>query len=416
MSPFFTRDRFGHPQFIAGLLLLALLAQGVWLLAHTHLRSEFTISDLTRIEAGLTLWSKGTSLFGVSTAGPAAPDPAAPLDYEPELMPNPNHSPLWYLIAAGPLYALTSVLPADSQLDAFSYAGWFTRAPYLLFGVLLGASLWYVARRLYGNAGGYIALVLFCFSPGIVRSTAVWYAQPEIGAAWGAFGAVFTAIAVSHTLYAPREVILWNWRRILLLALSIALAIGSQFSLLITLPLALAFMLYLAPTRRGAAVVIWLAASMIGFALIFAAYGFRPGAFWDGMRHAHFLGARWDAFARLGAYQQVAGSLGQISPALALAIPAALVVFIAWPRTRYFGNAAPLIVAAVFLIMAVGSPHYPGLGFTLMAVPFLFVFVAGIFADLLETPQRMLVSACVWALLAANALWSLLELARVPHA
>jgi hypothetical protein len=41
------------------------------------------------------------------------------------------------------------------------------------------------------------------------------------------------------------------------------------------------------------------------------------------------------------------------------------------------------------------------------------VFVAAIAADLLETPKRDLVLACVWGLLLANALWNLAELARV---
>ena len=117
--------------------------------------------------------------------------------------------------------------------------------------MLLGSSLWYVARRLYGNAGGYIALSLYAFSPPVIlRASTI---QPATVAAWGAFGAVFTAIAVAHTLYAPREVVLWNWRRILLLGLALAFAIGAQFSLVIIIPLALAFMFYLVPERRGAA-------------------------------------------------------------------------------------------------------------------------------------------------------------------
>ena len=48
-----------------------------------------------------------------------------------------------------------------------------------------------------------------------------------------------------------------------------------------------------------------------------------------------------------------------------------------------------------------------------MATLFLFVFVAGIAADLLETRRRDLVMACVWGLLVANALWNLAQLARV---
>jgi hypothetical protein len=46
-------------------------------------------------------------------------------------------------------------------------------------------------------------------------------------------------------------------------------------------------------------------------------------------------------------------------------------------------------------------------------LPFLFVFVSGIFADLLETKQRTLVLASISGLLLAYSFWSLSELARV---
>src|SRR5262249_56378113 len=142
--------------------------------------------------------------------------------------------------------------------------------------------VWYVARRLYGNEGGLIALILYCFAAGMLRAASLWYAEPEMGAAWGAFGSIFTGIAVAHTLYAPREVVLWNWRRMLLLGLSLALAVGSQFSLVVMAPLALAFMIYLAPTRRAAAAIIWTTACLIALTLLFAAYFFHPAALWDG--------------------------------------------------------------------------------------------------------------------------------------
>jgi len=58
-------------------------------------------------------------------------------------------------------------------------------------------------------------------------------------------------------------------------------------------------------------------------------------------------------------------------------------------------------------------PHYPGLGFQFMAVPFLFVFVAGVVADLLETRYREIALASSLGLLVANAAWNLWELARV---
>jgi hypothetical protein len=270
-----------------------------------------------------------------------------------------------------------------------------------------------VARRLYGNAGGYIALALYCFSPVILRSSTLYSAPPELGAAWGAFGAIFTAIAVAHTLYAPREVVVWNWRRILLLGLSLALAIGSQFSLVILIPIALGFMLYLAPTRRRAAVAIWAAACGVAFLLLLASYLLRPGVFWQGIRHASFFGITWQAFLMPGTYLRIPRQIGQSGPALLLAIPATLIAYFVWRRPRYFGNTAPLMIAALFLLFGLGTPHYPGFGFQLMAVPFLFVFVAGITADLLETRHRELVKACVWGLLLANAFWNLAELARV---
>jgi len=297
--------------------------------------------------------------------------------------------------------------------DSFSYWGWLTRLPFLACGVLLGASLWYVARRLCGNHGGFVALALYCFSPAMIQASAVWHTEPEIVAAWGAFGAIFTAIAVAHTLYAPREVVLWNWRRIVLLGVSLAIATGSQFSMIVVVPVALAFLLYVAPVRRQAGVVIWLAACAVGFVLLFAAYFFHPHAFAESMRHAVFWGATWRAFAIPGVYRQVAAQLGRACPAFVLAVPAALVTYAAWPRTRYFGNTAPLSVTLLFLVLGMSHPHLGGAGFLLAAVPFLFLFVAGVLADLMETRYRSLVTAAVIGLLAANTVWSLIALARV---
>jgi len=143
-----------------------------------------------------------------------------------------------------------------------------------------------------------------------------------------------------------------------------------------------------------------------------ASYFFHVGVFWQGMRHASFFGGTWRAFLMPGAYGQVISQLGQSSPALVAAVPAAIVTYLAWPRARYFGNTAPLLVAVIFLVLAIATPHYPGLGFNLMAVPFLFVFVAGVAADLLETRQRGLVLSCILGLLVANGVWNVWELAR----
>jgi hypothetical protein len=389
-------------------LLLVFLAQCVWLVSHSLRVGEMDLREWYRIDAGLRRWQATPNTSELPDPHSAfAPGPP------PRIRDNdgfdPDHSALWYLISSAPLL----VWPGKFHSESLWYWGWLARAPFLLFGVMLGASVWYVARRLYGNEGGYIALTLYCFAPGIIRASSVWFAEPETGAAWGAFGAIFTSIAVAHTLYAPREVVLWNWRRITLLAVSLALAVGSQFSLVVVVPLGLAFMLYLAPTRRGAAIVIWAAAGAIALVILLAAYFFQLAAFWRGMTHATWLGITWQAFSMPGAYREILVQMGQASPALVPALPVALIVYAVWPRARYFGNTAPLLVSAIFLILGLATPHYQGLGFQLVALPFLFVFVAGICSDMLESKNRALVVASVFGLLVAYGLWSLTELLRV---
>jgi len=60
-------------------------------------------------------------------------------------------------------------------------------------------------------------------------------------------------------------------------------------------------------------------------------------------------------------------------------------------------------------------PHVDGAGFLLAAVPFFFIFVSGVLADLLETSNRQLVMACVVGMLAAYVIWSVANLVRVPQ-
>src|SRR6201987_5453787 len=324
------REPVGKPQYIAGALLLVFLFQCSWLITRNFRGGEMDLREWYRIDAGLRRWHAAPQAIASadphSMLGPGPP---------PRIRDNdgfdPDHSALWYLISSAPLL----VWPGQFQSESLLYWGWMARAPFLMFGVLLGASLWYVARRLYGNNGGYIALTLYCFAPGMIRAASVWFAEPETGAAWGALGAIFTSIAVAHTLYAPREVVLWNRRRIALLAGSLALAIGSQFSLIVVVPLGLAFMLYLAPTRRGAAIAIWAASSVLALLILFAAYFFHPADFWRAMTHASWLGITWQAFSMPFAYRELLVQLGQGSPALALALPVAVIVYAAWRRTRY---------------------------------------------------------------------------------
>ncbi|MFZ0774411.1 MAG: hypothetical protein WCA49_21770 [Candidatus Sulfotelmatobacter sp.] len=416
MTEFFTRQRFGRPQFLAGALLLAFLAQAVWLV-HCELdepespgANALGASELVRIAAG---WRQ---IHGGGIAGAPFPDSPGSLPLEisrDQAGFDTEHSPLLSLVTAAPLLAWPQPLLGSASSPQWR---WLPRIPFLAFGVFLGASLWYVARRLCGNSGGFLALTLYCFSPSMLQASAVWHTEPEILAAWGSFGAIFTAIAVAHTLYAPREVVLWNWRRIVLLGISLAIAVGSQFSMIVVVPIALAFLLYLAPIRRGAAFTIWAVACLVALIVIFAIYFFHPRIFLESMRHASFWGATWRSFTVLAVYRQVASSLILRSgPAFALLLPASIATYLAWPRTRYFGNTAPLLIALLFIALGIAHPRVAGAGFLLASVPFLFIFVSGVLADLMETPFRALVTACVWGLIGAYILWSLLALAHIPR-
>jgi hypothetical protein len=412
MARFFSRERFGRPQFLAGALLLMFLAQAVWLVRselHSRFPGSSSASEDARIAAG---WRQ---LHGDGIAGAPYPDLAGTLPIEISQDSagfDSEHSPLLALVTAAPLLAWPQRLLGP---DSAPYWRWLPRIPFLACGVFLGASLWYVARRLCGNTGGFVALTLYCFSPSILQASAVWHTEPEILAAWGSFGAIFTAVAVSHTLYAPREVVLWNWRRILLLGISLAIAVASQFSMIIVVPLALAFMLYLAPIRRGAAFTIWISSSLIALALVFATYSFDTRPFFQSIRHASFWGATWRSFTVPGVYRQIALEVLRACPALVLLLPIAVATYLLWPRTRYFGNTAPGLLAVLFLALAMAHPHVAGAGFLLASIPFLLIFVSGILADLMETPYRLLVTSCCWGLIAAYILWSLFNLAQVPR-
>jgi len=398
----------------AGTLLLIFLAQCVWLI-HAELRSDFgcypagTMERQARVMEGLRQWrgrgiagTPGDIPLGLAVLGDN-PTAGASRGYDP------CRSPVWYLVAAAPVVLGPSPgTPARQKLWL-----WLTRVPYLIFGVLLGASLWYVTRRLYGNPGGVIALVLYCFSPGIIQSSSEVCRDSEIGAAWGAFGAVFTAIALAHTLYAPREVVLWNRRRITLLSISLALAIGSQFSLIILVPVTLGFLLYLAPQRRQAAVVIWAAACAGAGILLAAGYFFHFQILWQSLRAAKLLDVTSSALIMSESYRWAASHIVQSSPLLIVLLPVAFLGYAVWRRARYFGNAAPLLVAALCLALALAAPTFPGQGFFLVAMPFLFASVAGVFADLLETRFGPWLRILLTASLTGYAFWSLVALAQV---
>jgi hypothetical protein len=405
----------GKPQFIAAALLLVYLLQCAWLIHVQTAHHLLPNSDhALRVYQGLKQWQSG-AIAGTpkslrAEAATGLPSAARAGHIRASDGYDQDRSPLYCLIAAAPLLLMPSALAPDSTLGQL-----WTAAPYLFFGVMLGGSLWYVTRRLYGNAGGYIALGLYCFSPATIVNVAGAQSLGEMGAVWGAFGTVFTAIAVAHTLYAPREVVLWNWRRILLLGLSLTLAAGNQFSLATLALVAMPLMLWVAPIRKIAVLVIWATACGFAAVLLFAAYFAELPLFLQGLKHARWLDFQPRAFLAAISYVHIFGELFRGTPPMTIALPVALLTYVAWKRARYFGNTAPLLIATLLLGLAVAAPAFPGQGFHLAALVLLFVFVAGVFADLIESRHGVIVTAALGGLLSAAAFWNLLQLARLAR-
>ncbi|HUS20242.1 MAG TPA: glycosyltransferase family 39 protein [Terriglobales bacterium] len=371
----------GRHQIMALLLLAAFAAQCGWLIK----RRAFTLGEQDHI------WS-GRQQLEYN---------AAPRKFQ--------HTPLINIASAAPLKINIgrqrgdAVSPESVQREV-RRLHILTRLPFVLAGILLGVSVWYVARRLYGNPGGYIALILYCFSPAIIlRASTIDEVVPS---AWGVFGIIFGAIAISHNLYAP-----WRkWRyRTMLLSVAMALAVASHPAAMLLVPVGLGFILYLAPGRRVAGAFLTFAACAIAFVLVLSTYNAAPRAMMNGIDLRQWL-VYQPAVARQEFFPpDFLFSL--LNPAVLVMAVVALITYMIWKRSRYFGNTSPLIVALGLLYLALITPM-TGIS-AIWALPFVFVFIGGIWADLLETRRKWVAAAAVMILLGENAwyCWKLLQAA-----
>ena len=295
-----------------------------------------------------------------------------------------KHTPLPNVLAAAALKVDVQrntnarVIPsADSVMQQVRRMRLFARIPFVLIGIMFAVSIWYVSRRLFGNAGGYITLALFCFSPMMVLNAAT---VNEVGpSAWGIFGVIFTAIAISHNLYAPWK----KWRyRTVLLSLAAAIAITSHPAAMLLIPVALLFMLYLAPGRRLPAIAIIVIVILFAAVAVHFAYGFNIRGMQNGIDMRDWV-KYTPAESRAAVLGEGSVFLSRLNPANALMIVVSFVAFLVWGRTRYFGNAAPLMVGGGLLYLALVTPMTTTAA--IWAMPFLFVFIGGIWADLIES-------------------------------
>src|SRR5207302_1058172 len=120
-------------------------------------------------------------------------------------------------------------------------------------------------------------------------------------------------------------------------------------------------MLYLAPRRRKASLAILATASVVALLWLFAFYGFDLRALIQalGTREAWAIGLRHTGAVVPGIQWRL----------MQLLFVIALITYIAWKRTRYFGNTAPLI--ALFVLHLIG---HEGAQVAIWALPFVFTF------------------------------------------
>jgi hypothetical protein len=365
----------GRAQRAAAVLLLVLLAECLWTIA----RQPLDANDYRYARCGREMWERPSVLQGYFTScgnlngdGTFAYRLAGfPLTAQRLVMLGVDHfrAPENRLYANGSLNGTT--WEARHELAWVKYL---LRLPFVVFAIWLGGGLWWVAKRLFGPEGGVFALGLYVFCPEIVR----YATRPnnEILAMWGLYGLVYTAMGVAHALQGPRS----KWKpRIALLTVALGLTAGAHLmAAMIGFVAGSVFFFYLAERRRAYVSQIMIFAALGAMVILFAAFGFHLQAFLYVFSGG--AGRFWFSTHGVGQFVTQPGNAG-----ITVASFVAGVIYLTSRRSRYFGNTAPLLMLLalvfVYTTQVVSAPW-------LWALPFLFTFVGGVFADALDANVR----------------------------
>ena len=396
------RIKFGRPQQLAALLLLFFVVECLWVVSHQQLSQQ----DYRYAECGREMWERPSPLAGYfTTCGNLNGDgtfayrvAGFPLTVERLAMLGADklRSPENRVYAQGTLNG--STWEARHELFSVKYL---LHLPFIFFAVWLGGGLWWVSRRLFGNEGAFFALGLYCFCPAIVRYAVT--PNNEVLAMWGLYGLVYTAMGVAHAMQGPRR----RWRpRIALLTVALGLTAAAHLlAAMIGFVLALVWMMYLAERRRSHVMQTLVFSAVGALAIVFAFYAFRLAPF----SYIFTGGSARSWFALDGAAHFF---LNIANAPIVVATLVALLLYIAVPRCRYFGNTAPLVMALLlFPIVTTQTVSQPWL----WALPFLFTFVGGVFADVLEMQQRKMFLVLSGAILLTQAMLCLTLLPEIAR-
>ncbi len=388
------RPRFhlGRPQRLAALLLLLLGMECCWVIRQQTLSTQ----DYRFARCGREMWEDPSPLAGYFTTcgnmhgdGTLAYRAAGlPLTLQRAILLGADRlrSPENRLYEHGTSLR-GSTWEARHELSSVK---WLLHLPFVAFALWLGGGLWWVARRLFGNEGGFVALALYIFCPAVVRYAVV--PNNEVLAMWGLYGMVYTAIGVAHAMHGPRR----RWRpRIALLTIAMGLTAAAHLlAAMVGAVAALFSMLYLAERRRSSVMQILIFSSIGALLILFACFSFRPAAF-----SYVFTGGGGRFWFSLDAPREFFGSLPELPITVAAGV--SLLLWAAVRRSRYVGNTVPLLMTLALLpLVTTQAITYP----LLWALPFLFTFIGGVFADALETRQRRLFLLLTGALVVTQAL------------
>jgi predicted membrane protein len=89
--------------------------------------------------------------------------------------------------------------------------------------------------------------------------------------------------------------------------------------------------------------------------------------------------------------------------------------YLAWKRPRFFGNTAPLLVFLVAIFLGLAMAGNVGYSLFFISVPFLILFAAGVFTDLLETRRASLVLGIAMGIVLTQAVTSFMGLAHLSR-
>jgi hypothetical protein len=385
------RIKIGRPQRLAALLLLFFLVECLWVVN----RQQLSQQDYRYAQCGRQMWERPSPLAGYfTTCGNLNGDgtfayrvAGLPLTVQRLVLLGADklRKPENRLYTEGSLNG--STWEARHELFSVKYL---LHLPFIFFALWLGGGLWWVSRRLFGNEGAFFSLGLYCCCPAVVRSAVM--PNNEVLAMWGLYGLVYAAMGVAHAMQGPRR----KWRpRIALLTVALGLTAAAHLlAAIVGFLMAVVWMIYLAERRRSYVMQILIFSAVGALVMLFAFYAFNPAPF-----SYVFTGGGARFWFSLDGARNFFTSLA--NGPIAVATLVALMLYVTVRRCRYFGNTAPLVmVALLFPLVTTQTVSQPWL----WALPFLFTFLGGVFADVLEMRQRRMFLVLSGAVLLTQAM------------